>query len=162
MVLILTCDTMDITERIFSGAQMTIISVDICPYIRKNCCRSCAKNILCISCTQEMHRNKHQRRPKIQSMWLVAERPHWQYGSADFVKPSISEINNTEVITVKLSNYLVTSVYKAPLTEIKGDEFNKYLLFIKYKISFVTGEFNCQSSIWWQKWGGCDIVGRFE
>lgn len=66
-------------------------------------------------------------------MQLVAERPPQQYDNAVFVKPGIQvwstttlATNNTEVITMELSNCMVNSVYKLPLIKIKCIKFNTF------------------------------------
>ena len=47
-------------------------------------------------CLQETHRAKHQARPKIPGMTLVAERPHNKHGSSVFVRDGL-KVNSISV-----------------------------------------------------------------
>jgi hypothetical protein len=85
-------------------------------------------------------------------MKLVAERPHRQYGSAIYVKTdsvieatSIKEANNIEVLTVELSNVVVSSIYKPPAVDFK---FPDNIPRVQGKPQIIIGDFNSHSTQW--------------
>lgn len=142
-------------QRALSGPILTINSVNI---EGLSACKEqllediCLKRNCDVLCLQETHRDSSLRRPKINGMRLVAERPHRQYGSAIFAKPNlqvqscgVSDINNIEVLTMELSDCTITSVYKPPATEFLGANVNN---FNKNKINLIVGDFNSHSSQW--------------
>jgi len=62
-------------------------------------------------------------------MQLVNERPHNQYGSAIFIKEGLdaqktflSEHNKVEILTVQLSGFAVTCIYKPPAVPFEFTE----------------------------------------
>ena len=64
-----------------------------------------------------IHRGARKARPIIPGMTLVGERPHNKYRSASFIRDdlkviSVTAANHVEVITAKLSDVVVHSVYK--------------------------------------------------
>ena len=85
-------------------------------------------------------------------MVIVTERPHRQYGSAIFVNAnpvieatSVSDDDNIEILTVELSNVVITSVYKPPTTNFK---FPQAVPRIHNKPQIIIGDFNSHSTIW--------------
>ena len=65
-------------------------------------------------CLQNIHRDKHQTRPSIPGMALVAERPHSKHGNSVFVRDglkinsiSVCEEDIVEFITVELPGVVV-------------------------------------------------------
>ena len=72
-------------------------------------------------CLQETHRGAIKARPRIPGMTLVAEHPHDRYGSATFIRDdlkvnsiSATAVNHVEMITTRLPDVVVHSVYKPP------------------------------------------------
>lgn len=98
---ILAVFLMSTPQRIFSGPKITISILKDCLHAKRNWCRIYGKKHNCDAlCIYRELRNNYQEKPKIQDTWLVAQRPHWQYGSAIYVKLDIqvwstiiSEIN---------------------------------------------------------------------
>ena len=88
-------------------------------------------------------------------MKLAIERPHEQYGSALFVKPSAiiettskTDDNNIEILTVELSGVIVTSVYKPPGSPfVYSDQLENP----KKKPRLIIGDFNSHSTQWGYK-----------
>lgn len=104
---------------------------------------------------QETHRGILKPRPNIEGMRLILERPHDQYGSAVFARPyidivsaSLTERNNTEILTVRTPQYSVTSLYKPPESQYVFTEPDNLCY---DDINFVLGDFNCQSIAWGYK-----------
>nr|CAI5819730.1 unnamed protein product [Callosobruchus analis] len=105
-----------------------------------------------VLCMQETHKDINQRRPKLAGMQVAIERPHRQYGSAIFVSSglavlsaSLTEENNTEILTIELSTCTVTSIYKPPNQKfnfIPPEDFKKQ------STHFIIGDFNSHSSVW--------------
>ena len=117
-----------------------------------NLCKETNCDVLCL---QETHRGRKNNRPQINGMKLAIERPHEQYGSAVFVKPSAviettskSDDNNIEILEVELSGVTVTSVYKPP-----GSPFaqNSLLDYPNKKPRVIIGDFNSHSMQWGYK-----------
>jgi len=70
---------------------------------------------------QETHRTEVIKSPKIIGMKLVNIRPHNNYRSAIFVRPTIqvtsayfTEENDIEILTIEMDKCTVTSIYKPP------------------------------------------------
>ncbi|XP_071480569.1 uncharacterized protein [Diadema antillarum] len=110
----------------------------------------CTKHSCDILCLQETHRGPSRVRPRISGMTLIAERPHDQYGSAVFLrnglsadKISISDTDNTEIITINTKGVSVSSVYKPPSTifDIPPDVTSG-------RINVVIGDFNSHHVNW--------------
>ena len=121
-----------------TGAKQDLLA-EICV---QNCC-----DILCI---QETHRGPSRIRPRIPGMSLIVERPHDQYGSAIFVrnslsveKSSLSESNNIEILSIQLMGISVSSVYKPPSVRCDLPEF-----LAADGIHVVIGDFNSHSVTW--------------
>ena len=81
-------------------------------------CASENSNLLCL---QETHCDSSQTHPEINGMTLINELPHAQHGSAIFARPNLHIISSnkeicgkTEMLTVKLNNVMITSIYKPP------------------------------------------------
>lgn len=88
-------------------------------------------------------------------MTLFTERPHEQYGSGIFVKPSICVKstaitcdNDIEILTVELESCTITSVYKPPNNCFKFSEPSN---FNNQKFKILIGDFNCHSTTWGYK-----------
>lgn len=70
-------------KRPFSGSTMTMISINIEGLTpeKENILAELCKTSECeVLCLQETHRETNHRRPKINGMRLVVERPHSKYG----------------------------------------------------------------------------------
>ena len=72
-------------------------------------------------CLQETHRGAIKARPRIAGMTLVAECPHDKYGRAIFIRVDLkvkriyaTAVNHVEMITTRLHDVVVHSVYKPP------------------------------------------------
>jgi len=75
---------------------MTIISINIEGLTpeKENILAELCKTSRCeVLCLQETHRDTNHRRPKINGMRLVVERPHSKYGKAIFTKPDLDIIS---------------------------------------------------------------------
>ena len=108
-------------------------------------------------CLQETHRSQTQARPRIPGMSL-AERPHNKYGSDVFIKHdlkvkeiSICEEDDVELITIKLYNTIIQSVYKPP-----NKQFLLPPLQQENKPHVVIGDFNSQNTLWGYSTTGTD------
>ena len=72
-------------------------------------------------CLQETYRGAIKARPRIPGMPLVAECPHDKYGSVIFIRDNLkvksiyaTAVNHVEMITTRLPDVVVHSVYKPP------------------------------------------------
>ena len=72
-------------------------------------------------CLQENHRAPHLSMPKITEMTLIAERPHFKYGSTIPIRSdlkvkgvSVWEQDNGELILIEMTGVVLYSVYKPP------------------------------------------------
>lgn len=115
-------------------------------HLLANICKTTKCDVLCL---QETHRGPNNNRPKICGMTLAIERSHKKHGSVLFVKTgtviqstSLSDDNNTEVLTVELSGVGIQSVYKPP-----GSPFLMPTLQAT-KPHIVIGDFNSHSTTW--------------
>lgn len=103
-------------------------------------------------CTQETHRDKHHEGPKIEGMCLVVEVSHSKHGSTVFARPEIAikstsftEVDDIEIISIKLDICTVTSIYKPPnqIFNLKKPE-----NFSSEAINIAVGDFNSRSINW--------------
>lgn len=146
---------MCLNKRFFSEPTLTVISVNIegmspsKQQLLHELCREQKCDVLCI---QETHRDTQQRRPKVPGLQLAAEIPHAKHGSAIFVKPGIHILSvhcthqyNIEIITLELSNCVITSVYKPPSEKFS---FAPPKNFDSQRMSIVIGDFNSHSHAW--------------
>lgn len=142
-------------KRFFSEPTLTVISVNIeglsspKQHLLYELCQEHKCDVLCI---QETHKDNYQKRPYIPGLKLVAEIPHPKYGSAVFVKPEIQvesvhcTINQSiEIISLELSNCVITSVYKPPSERFS---FAPPKNFNSEKTSVIIGDFNSHSHVW--------------
>ena len=106
---------MSTTSNQSLSSALTVISANIEGL--SDLCKE--KHCHCL-CLQETHRGTRKVRPRIPGMTLVAERPYDKYGSAIFIRDdlkvsiSVTSANHVEVITAKLPDVVVHSVYKPP------------------------------------------------
>jgi len=112
-------------------------------------CKSQRCDVLCV---QETHRNEASMRPKILGMNLVIELPHSQYESAIYTKPelviesaSYSHSSQIEILTIKVRNCTITSVYKPPNIAFA---FEKPDNFDNCNTKIVLGDFNNHNVTW--------------
>ncbi|KAI5747704.1 hypothetical protein M8J77_017592 [Diaphorina citri] len=112
----------------------------------------CAKHKCDVLLMQETHRGPTSPKPNIPGMKLIIERPHEKYGSAVFARPdlnissaALTELNNVEILTVRTSNFSVTSVYKPPGGKFVFTEPDN---FDYSNTNFILGDFNCHGTAW--------------
>ena len=144
--------------RSFLGPALTVISANTEGFstTKQQILAELCSNLHCdVLCLQETHRGSDNNRPSIPGMVLAIERPHRQYGSAIFVKASlvmeatsVSEDDNIEVLTVELSNVVITSVYKPPTVDFK---FPNSAPLAHNKPQIIIGDFNSHSTQWGYK-----------
>ena len=101
-------------------------------------------------CLQETHRGERKARPRIPGVLLLAERPHDKYGNAIFIRDdlkvniiSVTAANHVEVITAKIPDVVVHSVYKPP-----SEQFVLPPLGHRSPPQIVIGDFNTHNTIW--------------
>lgn len=142
-------------NRPFKGTALKIISINIegLSDNKESLLSDLASKSKCdVMILQETHRGETRRRPRIQGMSLLLERPHDQYGSAIFCKPEISIQsvaltcdNDIEILCIELQSCTITSVYKPPRETFAFSEPTNF----KNKNSrIVIGDFNCRSTAW--------------
>lgn len=81
------------TKRPFSGPAVTTISVNIEELTRQKesiLAYLCKENKCDVLCIQETHKDRHQERPRIEGMCLVAVKSHSKNGSAVFARSEIA------------------------------------------------------------------------
>lgn len=95
---------------------------------------------------------KPKKTSKMNGMKLVNIRPHKNYGSAIFIRPTIqvasahfTEENDIKILTIKMDKCTVTSLYKPPSAQFT---FKKPCNFNAQKINFVIGDFNSHHTSW--------------
>ena len=132
--------TISINIEGLSGPKETILA---------DMCQDLGCDILAI---QETHRGTTRKRPRVDGIQLIVERPHDQYGSAIFAKKSINikstsmtDQENVETLTVEMENISITSIYKPPGAQFKSNETNGYN---RHKANIILGDFNCHSTTW--------------
>ena len=84
----------------------------------------CKKQYCHCLCLQETHRGAIKSRLRITGMTLLAECPHDKYGSAILIRDdlkvksiSATAVNHVEMITTRLPDVVVHSVYKPPIEQ---------------------------------------------
>ena len=101
---------------------------------------------------QETHRSNGSRKPRIEGMKLVADRPHEKYGSAILVKENMAVLNvwkndedDIEILTADTGKCIVSSVYKPPNEKF---EWKSHPSTDKSQARIVIGDFNSHSVNW--------------